>query len=326
MKVLVVRLSSFGDQIHVCPAVADLKRQRPGVEIHWLVQSEFAAVPQAHRAVSKVFGLQLTALKEHPFSFTRWRSLFNTIRDIRREHYDLVIDVHGMIKSACMALMSGARVRVGYGRKSLAEGLSSLAYHRHFRHTPGMTSVNKLRDFFRWTFDLESLDDNIDFGLTIADSAAENTGVLFVPFASHPSKMLSMDCWVELALALRAQHPTLNMRISWGTEHEHELARRLQQQSQEILQPNPRRFDSSELIDFLQKYRLVVGMDSGITQLANALGVPTVMVFTASAPRYFFTPGAPSSFALGGTGAAPTAAELIGRVSNLLNASERLSG
>lgn len=320
MKVLVVRLSSFGDQIHVCPAVADLKRQRPDIEIHWLTQCEFAAVPQAHRSVSKVFTVPLTALRKHPFRLAIWREFFQTIHGLRRERYQVAIDVQGVIKSALMSLLSGAKLRIGYGHDGLAERFAYWFYQRHFKYEPGMTSVTKLRHFFRWAFDLDAVSAQVDFGLTrrAVDSIRQPEGVLFVPFASHESKMLPMSAWAALAQALRVRYPGLRIMISWGSKQERQLAHDLALQTQGLVQPNQRRLEFSELIKSLFDYRLVVGADTGITQLANALGIPTVMIFKKSAPQLFYTAGSPYSMQLGSANVGPTQDELEEKVLGLL--------
>jgi heptosyltransferase-1 len=54
MKVLIVKLSSFGDVIHTFPAVSDLAAARPGVEIDWLVDESFAPMVRLHPAVDEV--------------------------------------------------------------------------------------------------------------------------------------------------------------------------------------------------------------------------------------------------------------------------------
>ena len=53
MKVLLVRLSSMGDLIHTLPAVSDLARMRPDVELHWLCEESFADIARLHPFVKK---------------------------------------------------------------------------------------------------------------------------------------------------------------------------------------------------------------------------------------------------------------------------------
>src|SRR5713226_4328901 len=42
MRVLIAKLSSFGDVIHTFPALTDLKAARPEIEVDWLVEEAYA--------------------------------------------------------------------------------------------------------------------------------------------------------------------------------------------------------------------------------------------------------------------------------------------
>ena len=53
MKILLVRLSSMGDLIHTLPAIEDLARQCPDVELHWLCEAGFADIARLHPFVKK---------------------------------------------------------------------------------------------------------------------------------------------------------------------------------------------------------------------------------------------------------------------------------
>ncbi len=48
MKILLVRLSSMGDLIHTLPAIEDLARQCPDVELHWLCEAGFTDIARLH--------------------------------------------------------------------------------------------------------------------------------------------------------------------------------------------------------------------------------------------------------------------------------------
>ena len=106
--------------------------------------------------------------------------------------------------------------------------------------------------------------------------------------------------------------------MSWGSTHERSIAHELLALSSGKIIPNPRRLESSELIDTLMGYSVVVGVDTGITHLANALGIPTVMIFKKSAPQLFYTAGSPYSMQLGSANVGPTQEELEAKVLGLL--------
>ena len=75
MKILVVRLSSLGDILHLFPAVSDLRRHFPDAEIHWLVESAFAEMAGWHSAVDKVLAVSLRAQKKRWWKTIRARNL-----------------------------------------------------------------------------------------------------------------------------------------------------------------------------------------------------------------------------------------------------------
>ena len=53
-RLLIVKTSSMGDVVHALPAISDIRRQRPGLTIDWLVEAPFAAIPAMHPAVQRV--------------------------------------------------------------------------------------------------------------------------------------------------------------------------------------------------------------------------------------------------------------------------------
>ena len=320
MKVLIVRLSSFGDQIHACPAISDLKRQRPDIEIHWLVQTEFAAVACAHQSVSKVLTVPFSEIKRSPSKIKFWLELVRVVSRLKDERYDVIVDIQGVIKSAMMAFLTGGKVRIGFGKAGLAEPVAYWFYHRHFIYQPGMTSVTKLRFFIQWAFNLESFANEPNFGLTKdTDSKIEREpGILFVPFASQISKMLPLESWGFLAKTIRNYYPDLKITLSWGSEDEFAAAKQIACEVNGIISPSEHRFERDKLVNSIASYQLVVGLDTGITPLANALGVPTVMIFKKSAPQLFYTAGSKNSHYLGSANIAPTQAELDKAILKLL--------
>lgn len=64
MKILVIKLSSLGDILHLFPAISDLRQIFPEAEIHWLVEPAFAEVVGWHSAINKVIPAALRAHKK----------------------------------------------------------------------------------------------------------------------------------------------------------------------------------------------------------------------------------------------------------------------
>src|SRR5690606_28724429 len=118
MRVLIVKTSSMGDVVHALPAVSDMAHAIPGIEIDWLVEKGFAALPQQHRAVRRVIPLQWRKWRKS-LSSQETRSAIRTwCSEMRREPYDLIIDLQGLLKSAAFACVAQGE-RAGYDRQSI---------------------------------------------------------------------------------------------------------------------------------------------------------------------------------------------------------------
>ena len=102
MKILVVKLSSFGDILHVLPTVQALKEQT-GASIDWVVHPEFAPLVRCFADVDRV----LTFPRRHV-----WRDAKASIQALRETEYDLVVDLHGLFKSGIVARFARAKRKI----------------------------------------------------------------------------------------------------------------------------------------------------------------------------------------------------------------------
>ncbi|HEU0207878.1 MAG TPA: lipopolysaccharide heptosyltransferase II [Candidatus Udaeobacter sp.] len=115
-RILLIKPSALGDVVHTIPVLVKLRARYPQAQIDWLITPENAEVVQHHPALSNVV---LFARRDFSMPGRRWRAMlgfFDLLKQIRRAKYDLVVDMHGQMRSALFALISGARVRVGFDR------------------------------------------------------------------------------------------------------------------------------------------------------------------------------------------------------------------
>lgn len=80
VKVLVIRFSSIGDIILTSPVVRCLKQQVPGAEVHFLTKAAFRSLVSHSPYIDKVHAIT--------------DSLAEAIPALRREKFDLVVDLH----------------------------------------------------------------------------------------------------------------------------------------------------------------------------------------------------------------------------------------
>ena len=132
-RVLVVRLGAMGDVIHALPAVSALARALPQGKVDWIVEPRWACLLEGNPYLHAVVELPLHAWRKEPFRTGSWRAARELIAEVRATRYDLVIDLQGLIKSASLARVTGARRRVGFETTALREPFAARFYTEQVR-------------------------------------------------------------------------------------------------------------------------------------------------------------------------------------------------
>lgn len=106
-EILVIKPSSLGDIVHALVVVESLRRQRGNdVRVTWLVRDIFAGILEATPTVDRVIRYDRSR---------GLRGIFAVGRALRREHFDLVLDMQGLARSAFWALCARAPRKIGRG-------------------------------------------------------------------------------------------------------------------------------------------------------------------------------------------------------------------
>src|SRR5689334_1139506 len=101
--ILIIKTSSLGDVVHNLPIVADIVRNVPNAQIDWVVEEAFADVPAMHPSIRTVVPVALRRWRRRLLAPDTWREIRRVRRALRSNHYDLVLDTQGLIKSAVLA-------------------------------------------------------------------------------------------------------------------------------------------------------------------------------------------------------------------------------
>ncbi|MBU0652182.1 MAG: glycosyltransferase family 9 protein [Proteobacteria bacterium] len=147
MNILIVKLSAIGDVIHTLPSLAALRRCHPDADITWVVEEAAADLLTENPDLNRVI---VSGRKRWIRELRRGRiaqplqEMLSFFREIRRRPYDLVIDFHGLLKSAAIVLISGGKRKLGYD--SMQE-LSGLFYNEKIPEDLRKHAVDRYLDF-----------------------------------------------------------------------------------------------------------------------------------------------------------------------------------
>ncbi len=100
MRVLLVKLSSLGDVVHTLPVVQDILAALPGAQIDWVVEKAFAPLLLQLTGVQRVIPCELRRWRKSIWAATTRREWRAFKADLQANSYDAVIDLQGLTKSA----------------------------------------------------------------------------------------------------------------------------------------------------------------------------------------------------------------------------------
>lgn len=281
-KVLIVKLSSLGDVVHAMPAVQDIRAALPGTQVDWVVEKGFAPLVRRCEGVGRVIECELRRWRKAPLSaLTRlqWR----VFRDeLRQEAYDAVIDLQGLAKSALVARL--ARKAPGGMRYALAnrtegssyEALTRWVADEAIRIEPHVHAVRRSRELCARALGYE-VPPAVRWGLAGRAAAQEGVpAVALVHGTSRADKGWPEASWRELGL--RLIETGCAVVLPHGSEAERARSERLAL----ALGPSASVWPSMDLgtlTDRLAGCAGVIGVDSGLSHIAVALGLPHVQLY-----------------------------------------------
>jgi len=312
-SILLVKTSSLGDVVHNLPVASDLHRAFPDAAIDWVVEENFAAIPRAHEAVRQVLPVAIRRWRRAPWRRAVHAEICAFARALRRVRYDAIIDTQGLLKSALIA-RAARGTRYGLDRKSAREPLA-LFYDRTFSVPWSRHAVERNRALAAQA--LAYAAEEIDYGLHARPArftwlAAQRYAVL-VHSTSATSKLWSEARWIELGAYL-ARHG-MACALPWGSDVERARSARLAGKIPRGIVPPLLNLD--EVMALFAGAEAVVGVDTGLTHLAAALGAKTIGIYGATDPARTGIHGCRAGVTAGAAGSPPETAEVVAKLESL---------
>ncbi len=263
-RILVLRLSALGDVIHTIPAVAALGEAR----VSWVVEAPYREL------VEIVAGVEAIPVRMKPWG----RKPIASRKDMRAalqamRGADVSIDFQGLVKSAMLGWLAGAKERIGFDKHAIREKPALLFTNRKVNVDTRQHVVDQNLELARggqagvpvlhWSAFPEDPENKL---------AAYRDAIVILPGAGKPEKLWPADRFRELAQRLGD-----NTVVAWGPG-ERELAEAI---GGRVAPPTNLR----ELAWLLHNAALIIGADTGPLHLAAALGTRVIGLYGPTDPR-----------------------------------------
>ncbi len=283
MKVLIVKLSAFGDIIHALPALDDVLSRPEVDEVHWLVDSRFRFVTEV--LPPEVVVHEVAMKGGHPL-----REVWRVVKQLRAEKFDMALDFQGLIKSSVLARLICSNV-YGFDSSIIREKPASWMEYASKPHPDEVNIVQQVRRVAQtpWLSD-EDLAKPIPYIPPHIDKSFEvqlpveledlKPWVVFNLGGSFATKELPDTTWLEVGKQLKEKG--YHIVFCWGNAKEETKAKQLNEEGLGFVLP--KRLSMPELCVFLRESLAVVAADTGVLHLAAALGTPTIS-FWGPTPR-----------------------------------------
>jgi len=308
MRVLIVKLSSLGDVVQTMPVVHDILAAFPRAQIDWVVEEAFAPLVQELSGVKRVL----------PIAQRRWRkSWFSALTKLERvaftqllqaQEYDAVIDFQGLIKSALVA--RSARLAKGGFRATYANASELCSYEWPVRWLLDrlVPMPKRIHAVARYRLLAAKALGYSAEGATVyplmawnsASATQERLGVVLAHGTTRTDNEWPESQWIALGKQLIAQGHTVELPQASALELERV------ERIATALGPQARVWPALSLAEVAQRMALssgVVGVDSGLSHMAVALGLPHVQIFSQARAWRAGPVGCAYQVAVGGSAA-----------------------
>ncbi len=289
MRTLVIRFSALGDLVLTLPALRDLSAASH--ELHFLTLSRFAPLLAPLPELERIWTLDSRR------GFAGLRALAS---ELAQQEFDAVLDLHDNLRSRSLhLLMAGRGPRwISTRRDSLRrrilvaapDNLKSILREGPFtavldRHREAASELSG-RDFAAeasYPID-EALQLSVDEELAALGIDTDSQPLALAPGAAWPQK--AWPRFVEFAAALPKHLPLLVL----GGPGEEDLCREVAAAAGERAKVLAGALPLPRLAAALSRCRGLVGGDSGLAHLAEAVGRPVCTLFGPTVPEFGFAP------------------------------------
>jgi lipopolysaccharide heptosyltransferase II len=285
LKILILKPSSLGDVVQALPVLRLLKGHLPRSEIYWWIDSRLAPLLEGDPDLAGVvrFERQRWARPMH------WPEMLRSIRWLRAQRFDLVIDLQCLARSGAFAWLANGKFLIGLDEiREGARGFYDLAVPRRNFHTHAVDWYLAVlphlgvpvHQNFSW------LPERPEIAAAVQRKwpTPGARWITLQPGARWQTKRWPTEHFVELVRLLSKKFPDVRFAIL-GENNDQPLGKLIAGACPERSLNLCGQTSLPEMVEWLRLSELMITNDTGPMHVAAALRKPVLALFGPTEPR-----------------------------------------
>ncbi|NGX49359.1 MAG: Lipopolysaccharide heptosyltransferase 1 [Candidatus Anoxychlamydiales bacterium] len=289
MKVLIVKTSSVGDIIQAFNVLDYFHERFKDIEIDWVVEKANLSLINSHPLINNAILFDMKTWKKKLLKKRTRKSFFSFVRFLRKKRYDVVFDLQGNCKSGLVTLLSNAKKKVGFSKKSVKEWPNLLATKVHIDVDKNINMRLQNLDLIKKYFNddkpfeikgarlkISKVQEGILKKILLSKNLNTKTKIMVCPGAKWPNKQLSFETLFSF-LKLVQKKLDASFLFIWGNDLEKFVANKLKGEFEDSIVVDKLSFPVWQ--NLMNDVDLVVAMDSSSLHLCGTIETYSFSVF-----------------------------------------------
>ncbi len=285
-KILVIRLDHIGDLIFSTPTFRTIKKTYPEVKLDILVSRHNKDIVKNSPFIDEIMTYDAPWFKRKDKRLIKLKEFIRLIRALRKERYDIGIDLRGDLRHIILMYAAGIKYKLGYGITGggflLDKEISYFSADHEIEHNLNLLKAIGIESEYKKTEFFVS-DEDRNFAENFCSENGlkpEDFIVCLHPGAGYPSKRWISKRWAQLIDRL-AQEFKAKVIIA-GTKEDKVIADNIKKMIGTKVVDAIGKTSLGKLAALLKKAKLFIGTDSGPSHIASAMGIPSVILYSGT--------------------------------------------
>jgi len=285
LKILILKPSSLGDVVQALPVLRLIKQHHPASEAYWWLSSKLTPLLKDDPDLAGI-----VSFDRDGWSAPRhWRELWTSMRWLRSQSFDWVIDLQGLARSGSLAWLANGKFTIGLDEpREGARGFYDVIVARPSFYTHAVDWYLGVLPFlevprhrnFNWLPERP----NIAAAVQQKWKPGDDRWLVIQPGARWLNKRWPVEYFSELVEQLAVCYPALRFAIMGGAEDQ-PLAAIIMGAAPTRCLDLTGQVTLPEMVEWIRLSVLMVSNDTGPMHIAAALGKPVVPIFGPTEPR-----------------------------------------